>query len=617
MVTIQANLGSGAGNTEQIIVETIIKSMGYKQAQADLKNLQKITDKLIETTNPRLMEKYNNQLETIRQNIQQNTKKLSDPTYLNQASKNYQTFFQNVRAQGDDFVSLRTVQDQTIVKSQQKFSKGLVKNMKYVVDANGNLIDSQIESVEKARDTFNFGYLSVMFFGMALRRVSQSIIKTTMSAFTKIADGATEASRAVTVVSAEFEFMKFEIGRAIGEALVPLLPIIQKITRGFADFVQQHPEATFYSIASVLAVGGAMSMLGQVGLFLQGLKEFTVSNEWTAFAGPNGSLARVSSLAMEGLTIGLGFYFIKELIQDFSKKDYEEALTDMLFLTSIMMPAGKTAGVLGLIGLGFTIINNLRDGQEVYDALANAFSIGGITVFAKGGALLGPVGAAFATIGIAMSLMGAEQFLSAASALFAFVLKDIVTLSEIIISVLIAPIDKFIQGLVDIYNKIGGFFGAKPVDYDPFSVKAIANIESQLREWEEQSPLLPEWAKGGTYGIGTGIVETLFPKEWNEVIEEGAYNLAGPVMREWYEAQEEMKREQAKYTQPFAVDMPVEDMGPITRLRPGMNYGNYGYSSAYNERVFTINELNVNLNENYTDASSFLESLQAEVSRST
>ncbi len=612
MVTIQANLGSGAGNTEQIIVETIIKSMGYKQAQADLKNLQKITDKLRETTNPRLMEKYNNQLETTRQNIQQNTKKLSDPTYLNQASKNYQTFFQNVRAQGDDFVSLRTVQDQTIVKSQQKFSKGLVKNMKYVVDANGNMIDSQIESVEKARQTFNFGYLSVMFFGMALQRVSQSIIKTTMSAFTKIADGATEASRAVTVVSAEFEFMKFEIGRAIGEALVPLLPIIQKITRGFADFVQQHPEATFYSIASVLAVGGAMSMLGQVGMFLMGLKEFTVSNEWTAFAGPNGSLARVSSLAMEGLTIGLGFYFIKELIQDFSKKDYEEAVTDMLFLASIMMPAGKTAGVLGLIGLGFTIVNNLKDGQEVYDALANAFSIGGITVFAKGGALLGPIGAAFATIGIAMHLVGQDKFLTAGGTVFAYIMKTIAFISELVITALIAPVDKFVQGLVNIYNKVGGFFGAKPIKYEPFSVKWVADIESQIREWEENSAYVAEWAKGGTFGIGTGAVEKMFPEAWEKQIIEGAYNLAEPMLAEYYEAR--AKGEDKK----FYSSLPEPELPIYTpAANIGQAYSNLGYSSAYNEKVFTINEMNVTVNESYTDASSFLESLQAEVNRGT
>ncbi|MHA1829892.1 MAG: hypothetical protein ACTSX6_14725, partial [Candidatus Heimdallarchaeaceae archaeon] len=228
---------SGNVSKETILIETIIKAVGARAAGKTLAEWEKSQEKL-------------QQLST--ENI-----------------NNYRKTFESIQKEGEEFLSITNQNTHSVLTTQKKLTKNTVAQMKYVISETGKVLDSYIDKIDKTRDHFNYGYLSIMFFGMVLQRVSQQIMKSTISVFQRIEQGGTAAGRAIVAISAEFQFLKFEVGRAIGEALLPLLPILTKMIRGMAQFIQQHPEETFYSIATVLAVGGAMSMLGQVGLFLQ------------------------------------------------------------------------------------------------------------------------------------------------------------------------------------------------------------------------------------------------------------------------------------------------------------------------------------------------------------
>ncbi len=189
-------------------------------------------------------------------------------------------------------------------ESINKGFKGLhLKEMKAVKDKADNAKKSMMH-LQRASLQFN---LSMMFMGMQIQRVFDTIAKSSINTFMKISAGATPASKAIAGMGANFEFLKYTIGDALGTALMPLLPIITGLIEGIADFIQQNPEFAAGLLTAGFAAGTLMMTLGQVGLFLGGLKMMLGAGLSDKFIALGASFAEASRLGgTSGLVAILG-----------------------------------------------------------------------------------------------------------------------------------------------------------------------------------------------------------------------------------------------------------------------------------------------------------------------
>jgi hypothetical protein len=301
---------------------------------------------------------------------------------------------------------------------------GMVQVMSGTVNGLGNLTNEVGVRFERMRQQFNYAYLSFLFFGMAMQRTAQTVMKTTTRAFMDVARSGSVAGDALIGLNAEFAYLKFSVGQAIGEALAPLLPIITSIVRGFSSFVREHPEETFFAIASVLAIGGAMSMMGQVGLFLQGLGQFKTSAEWKALTGPGGGLEKVKQ-GLGGMVI---LYATIKTVSDLVSKEPAD-LGDILWNSLSMgvgayLMKGKSAGIIAtgsiMLIMGVANAGKFISGSEIADfgdILKNSLvtGIGAGLVFGKaagsvlGGTIVGLVAAGVVAISLVIDSESKKQ----------------------------------------------------------------------------------------------------------------------------------------------------------------------------------------------------------------
>lgn len=118
--------------------------------------------------------------------------------------------------------------------------------------------------------------LSIMFFGMALKRTFLGFLESAISTYMKITEGQTAAGKAMLRMQAAWEFFKF----SIVEALTGLIEWFAALVVNILDFLSMHPELMKFIggfITLLGIIGAIITPVAALGLGLKGLE--------TAFAG--------------------------------------------------------------------------------------------------------------------------------------------------------------------------------------------------------------------------------------------------------------------------------------------------------------------------------------------
>jgi len=121
------------------------------------------------------------------------------------------------------------------------------------------------------RGQFKMHLLSVMFFGMQLQRVFMQMGRKTLETYMKMSEGATQAGQGLNMLQAAFTTLKYSVGEAIAESLLPFIPAILNIIMGISNFIEKNQGLVAGLIAFGAAAGTALFMIGQVGLGIQGV----------------------------------------------------------------------------------------------------------------------------------------------------------------------------------------------------------------------------------------------------------------------------------------------------------------------------------------------------------
>ena len=128
--------------------------------------------------------------------------------------------------------------------------------------------------------------LSVLFFGMAIKKLATSIIKSAVTSFNKITYGAEGAGGALGVLNVHFELLKYTLGAAIDTLLQAFLPTILEVILAVQDWIEQNPALAAGILIFVAAIGSLMVVLGTVtSLFTGVVKAIALFSEGGSLAG--------------------------------------------------------------------------------------------------------------------------------------------------------------------------------------------------------------------------------------------------------------------------------------------------------------------------------------------
>lgn len=135
--------------------------------------------------------------------------------------------------------------------------------------------------IRAAKGAFLGWGLSVMFFGMAMKRVFDSIWKAASKTFNDVIHSTEGAITSFDLLEGSLKYLQFTIGEALEPVVAYLIPIIDAIQQWASD----HPKLTAAIVAGGVALGGFLMVLGQVALGIQFGIMPIISSLWEMFSG--------------------------------------------------------------------------------------------------------------------------------------------------------------------------------------------------------------------------------------------------------------------------------------------------------------------------------------------
>lgn len=254
-------------------------------------------------------------------------------------------FNKNWKAQGQNFtqVSESMVQQSTLLANKQKFYQTQMKSLGvtgkqvddilshygFTFDKNGQLIDKagrKIKNINKLMEQgkvktqgFNMSLLSTMFFGMALQRTFNGLIKTSL----------------------EWVGIQELLNTTLGVVFLPiaeeLLELLLPIMAWFMDMPESMKKVIGGFVLLGSAIGAAMTVFGTLGLGMQGLGQvFGIDLSKGLIAGLKTKLGGVNISRF--LKYGAATIFFGLALKDGAEGEILAALGDV----------GAGIGMLGL-----------------------------------------------------------------------------------------------------------------------------------------------------------------------------------------------------------------------------------------------------------------------------
>lgn len=161
----------------------------------------------------------------------------------------------------------RIVSSETQIK---KLKNGMEEHLTTFKNYRGGVVKTT-KAIKRQQSQFQMWALSFLFAGMQIKRTAEMITRASVGTFMKITQGQTEAGRSIIGLAANFKFLQFQIGEAIGKALKPLMPMLVGIIRWIADFTSKHPKLVAGFIGFIFVAGTALFIIGQLVMFISAL----------------------------------------------------------------------------------------------------------------------------------------------------------------------------------------------------------------------------------------------------------------------------------------------------------------------------------------------------------
>jgi len=214
------------------------------------------------------------------------------------------------------------------VKTQQIIEKQLLENSKAIAKSSSQL-KQHGKVIDETKREFAGWAMSLMFAGMAMKKMFDDIWKSSTKVFQDISHSVEGTSTSFDVLEGSMKFMWFIVGQALEPVAAAMIPIIDKI----AEIIEQHPKLVSGFIVTVGVIGTMLMYLGMGKLAWDGLV--------------------VASLKFKGVIKALSFSKLGGASRMLTVMKAEAIATGAalkaMSLTSLLGLAGIIAGIVLLI----------------------------------------------------------------------------------------------------------------------------------------------------------------------------------------------------------------------------------------------------------------------------
>lgn len=211
-----------------------------------------------------------------------------------------------------------------------------MNSLKKDLNANQKILDKTNLKAKQSKREFAGWAMSMMFFGMALKKLFDGIWKSSTKTFQDVMHSVEGATTQFDMMEGSLAYLGF----TIGEALEPIVAYIIPIIDAMQQWAEEHPELTAGIVAIGLALGTLFMVGGMAALAINGFIDL----------GLKIGAAEVSASALLG-TLGtlMGIAFAIKIAFDFAdgKTDFSKSLDDILIAAGLILGGlgGSTVGM--------------------------------------------------------------------------------------------------------------------------------------------------------------------------------------------------------------------------------------------------------------------------------
>lgn len=121
------------------------------------------------------------------------------------------------------------------------------------------------KAARKMDTSFRMEFLSMMFFGMQVRRVLGGVFKGIIGDFQKVAGSLHPLNVQFGILSATFTYLKYSIVEALSGALMNIMPLLVEWMYGISDWISDNPERILMLAKAFIVLYGAAFLLETIG----------------------------------------------------------------------------------------------------------------------------------------------------------------------------------------------------------------------------------------------------------------------------------------------------------------------------------------------------------------
>lgn len=159
------------------------------------------------------------------------------------------------------------------MRAQFERGNGIIETFNQGAAVGKTRLEKLQYGLQNVGQSFQMAYLSVLFFGMVIQQTFMNIAKNGIGTFRELSDSTNQASQGFSVLEGAFKTIRYAIGDALGNAILPFIPAILNIVDAVLNFIDTHPGFVSWFILGGIAAGAFLVTLGQVVLGFSGLAE--------------------------------------------------------------------------------------------------------------------------------------------------------------------------------------------------------------------------------------------------------------------------------------------------------------------------------------------------------
>lgn len=170
------------------------------------------------------------------------------------------------KAKRDEFIPFDV---KTVSRAQKQMSAVIKKQESEKLRA---LQEQEKQAMRTDRFALQAG-LSMMFFGMQVKKTLMNIATQSFNTFNKFNVNTELANNSLNRMSGALDYVRYTLADAISTAIEPLEPMLMSIAEWVTNLIENNQELVTWGLALGVGASALLEVVGQIGLFIIGIEK--------------------------------------------------------------------------------------------------------------------------------------------------------------------------------------------------------------------------------------------------------------------------------------------------------------------------------------------------------